>query len=96
MYVNPEVPGVAGPQMPALVYLVLERTRLRATGRTRPDLNVELIPEIKVSFSERVVVTPAALVDSGATMFAAAPRNFLTAGVLEPARTPLSLSPITS
>ena len=96
MSVNSQVPGVAGPQMPAPVYRVLERTRLRATGRTRPDVNVELILQIKVTFSERVLVTPAALVDAGATIFAAAPRKFFPAGVLEPARTPLSLSTITS
>ena len=68
MSVNSQAPGVAGPQMPAPVYQVLERTRLRATGRTTPDLNVELILQIKVTFSERVVVTQAALVDSGATI----------------------------
>ena len=96
MYVNPQVPDVAGPHMPAQVHRVLERTRLRATGSTRPDLNVELIQQLKVSFSDRVVVTPAALVDSGVTIFAAALRKFFPVGVLEPARTPLCLSTITS
>ena len=52
--------------------------------------------QIRVSFPERVVVTRAALVDSGATIFAAAMRRFFPTGVLEPARTPLSLSTNTS
>ena len=59
-------------------------------------MKVELVLGAHVQFLLGGELQHPSLIDTGATIFAAAPRKFFPAGVLELARTPLSLSTVTS
>ena len=96
MPVNPQVRGATGPQLPAPALRVPSHTRVRALPRRKPDVKGELVLGAHVQLLLGGELQQTSLIDTGATIFAAAPRKCFPAGVLELARTPLSLSTVTS